>query len=74
MDNTITTNSLNITVTPLPLPALLSVKDIAAIGISRSAFYRLVHREGVPTISIEGRIYIPRDRFIEWIENNTEIN
>lgn len=62
------------TITYESLPLLLSAKDVNKIGISRSAFYRLIHRDDVPTLSIEGRIFIPRDRFIAWIENNTEIN
>ena len=67
-----TSNTMTITCESLPI--LLSVKNAEAIDISRSAFYRLIHRGGVPTVSIEGRIFIPRDRFIEWIENKTEIN
>ena len=40
-----------------PLPVLLSAKDAEKLGLTRSAFYRLLHREDVPSVIIGGRKY-----------------
>lgn len=45
------------------LPVLLSAKDAEKIGLTRSAFYRLLHREDIPAVIIGGRKYLYRDRF-----------
>lgn len=50
-----------------PLPVLLSVHDAEKIGLTRSSFYRLMHRDDIPTVTIGGRMYIYRDKFIEWL-------
>lgn len=50
-----------------PLPILLSAKDAEFIGLSKSAFYRLLNRENVPCIIIGGRKYLHRDRFFAWL-------
>ena len=52
------------------LPLLLSAKEAPQVGISRSAYYRLTHREGVPIVIIGERRYIHRDLFFEWLEQN----
>ncbi len=54
------------------LPVLLSVKDADKLGLTRSSFYRLIHRAGIPTVTIGGRLYIHRDRFFEWLDVQTE--
>ena len=51
------------------LPVLLSARDAEKLGLTRSAFYRFIHRADVPTVTIGGRKYIYRDRFISWIES-----
>lgn len=51
-----------------PLPVLLSAKDAEKIGLTRSAFYRLLHREDIPAVIIGGRKYLYRDRFLEWLD------
>ena len=54
------------------LPLMLSVMDIAALfGISRSHAYDLVHEEGFPKIEIGGRIIVPKDALMKWIETKT---
>ena len=53
------------------LPVLLSVHDAEKIGLSPSAFYRMLHREDIPTVVIGGRKFLYRDKFIAWIESQT---
>ena len=34
--------------------------------------YEVVHQQGFPTITLGNRIIVPRDKFIQWIDNETE--
>ena len=52
-------------------PALMSAKDLQALGMSRTMAYRMLNRTDVPTISIGGRRFMNRDRFFEWVDSNT---
>lgn len=49
------------------LPIMLSVPQLAALGISRSGAYALVRSEGFPALKIGSRIVIPKDELLEWI-------
>ena len=54
------------------LPLMLSVPEIAAVlGISRAGAYELVRSKGFPTLKIGSRIVVPKEKFIEWIDNQT---
>ena len=51
------------------LPMTLSVEDVASyLGISRVGAYNLCHAQGFPSMRIGKRILIPRDRFLEWLD------
>ena len=55
------------------LPLCLKVPDVASImGIGIITAYQLVKSEGFPNVNIGKRIIIPRDRFLEWLDNQTE--
>ena len=55
------------------LPLTLKADQIAAVlGISRANAYTLLRREDFPTLRIGKRMLVPRDRFIQWIEENTQ--
>ena len=55
------------------LPLTLKADQVAAVlGISRANAYTLLRREGFPTLRIGKRMLVPRDRFIRWIEENTQ--
>lgn len=55
------------------LPLTLTVPEVAKIlGISRAGAYELVRSTGFPRINIGKRILVPRDKFIQWIEEHTE--
>ena len=53
------------------LPLMLSVPDVASVlGISRAGAYELAHTAGFPSLTIGSRIVIPKDKFIDWINEN----
>ena len=53
------------------LPLSLNADDIAEVlNISRGNAYTLLHREDFPTIRIGKRMVVPRDRFLEWMQNH----
>ena len=41
------------------------------LGISPSSSYALLHSKGFPTLRIGGRMVVPRDQFIAWVEQHT---
>ena len=56
------------------LPLTLTAPEVGEVlGISRAAAYELVRSEGFPRIKIGKRILVPRDKFIQWIDENTEV-
>ena len=51
------------------LPLALCADDVAAVlGISRANAYTLMHSKDFPTIFIGKRMIVPRDKLIEWME------
>ena len=55
------------------LPLSLCASDIAAVlSISRANAYNLLRHEDFPTLHIGKRMVVPKDRFIQWIEKNTQ--
>ena len=56
------------------LPLTLTVPEVGEVlGISRAGAYELVRSAGFPHIKIGNRILVPRDKFIAWIDENTEV-
>ena len=54
------------------LPLMLSVPEVAAVlGISQAGAYELVRTEGFPSLTVGSRIVVPKEKFIEWIDENT---
>ena len=54
------------------LPAVLNDNQLAAaLGISRAGAYQLLNTGTFPTLRIGKRLLVPRDRLVEWIEQNT---
>lgn len=57
------------------LPLMLSVPEVGKVlGISRAGAYELVRADSFPKIRIGNRIVIPRDKFIAWIDAQTEVD
>ena len=54
------------------LPAVLNANQLAtALGISRAGAYQLLNTGTVPTLRIGKRLLVPKDKLINWIEQNT---
>ncbi len=54
------------------LPLTLKVEDVMAVlRISRVVAYNLIHSQGFPKIQIGRRIIIPKNPFIEWINEKS---
>ena len=54
------------------LPLMLSVKILAdVLGVSISSAYELTREEGFPAVHVGKRIVIPKDKFKQWLEENT---
>lgn len=54
------------------MPEMLSAKDISDyLGISLGTSYKMLKRDDFPTTQIGKRKVVSRERFIEWLENNT---
>ena len=55
------------------MPMFLTVMDVAnLLGISRASAYELVREDNFPKLRIgQGRTIIPRDRLLEWLDEQT---
>ena len=54
------------------LPLFLNAAMVAQVlGISPSSSYALLHSKGFPTLRAGGRMVVPRDQFIAWVEQHT---
>lgn len=54
------------------LPAVLNANQLAAaLGISRAGAYQLLNTVTFPTLRIGKRLLVPKDKLIDWIEQNT---
>ena len=54
------------------LPAVLNANQlVAALGISRAGAYQLLNTRTFPTLRIGKRLLVPKDKLIDWIEQNT---
>ena len=51
------------------LPVSLNVAQVAEyLGISKTTAYTLFRREDFPSLQINRRYLVPRDRFLNWID------
>ena len=51
------------------LPCMLNADDIKRyMRISRAEAYQQMHSEGFPLIRIGKRMLAPRDKFLEWVQ------
>jgi len=41
------------------------------LGISTSSSYALLHSKGFPTLRVGGRMAVPGNQFIAWVEQHT---
>ena len=51
------------------LSLVLTVEDVShVLGIGLAHAYEVAHRRDFPTITLGSRIIVPRDKFMEWID------
>ena len=54
------------------LPLFLNAKTVAKVlGVSPSSGYELMLEKDFPALKIGGRIVVPKEKFIAWVEQNT---
>lgn len=57
------------------LPVTLNAQNIQQVlGISRAMAYNLLRSESFPTLHIGSRKIVPKDAFINWMNQNTGKN
>lgn len=54
------------------LPLFLNAEMVARVlGVSPSSGYELMHESGFPVLKIGSRMVVPKEKFIQWVEQNT---
>ena len=54
------------------LPLFLNAELVAKVlGVSPSNGYELMHESGFPILKIGNRMGVPKEKFIQWVEQNT---
>ena len=54
------------------LPLFLNAELVAKVlGVSPSSGYELMHEPGFPILKIGNRMVVPKEKFIQWVEQNT---
>ena len=57
------------------LPLTLTAHEAAAVlRISKSKVYELAQSESFPAVRIGKRVIIPRDKLIQWMNNQAEVS
>ena len=54
------------------LPLFLNAELVAQVlGIAPSSSYELMHEDGFPVLKIGNRMVVPKEKFIQWVEEQT---
>lgn len=55
------------------LPLFLNAEMVAQVlGIAPSSSYELMHESEFPTLRIGNRMVVPKEKFIQWVEEHTK--
>lgn len=55
------------------LPLMLSIVQVAEVlRVSKTSAYELAHTKSFPSMTVGSRMIVPKDKFIEWINMQTE--
>ncbi len=55
------------------LPLFLNAELVAKVlGVSPSGGYELMHETGFPTLRIGNRMVVPKEKFVQWVEEHTK--
>ena len=56
------------------LPLFLNANMVAKVlGVSSSTSYELMHEKDFPALRIGNRIVVPKEAFIQWVEQHTGV-
>ena len=54
------------------VPLFLYAQLVALVlGVSISTAYEVMHEPGFPTLRVGSRMVVPKEKFIQWAEENT---
>ena len=54
------------------LPLFLNASMVSQVlGVSPSSGHELMHEPGFPILKIGNRMVVPKEKFIQWVEQNT---
>ena len=54
------------------LPLFLNAETVAKVlGVSPSSGYELMHKPGFPVLRIGNRMVVPKEQFIQWVNEHT---
>ena len=54
------------------LPLFLNSATVAKVlGVSPSSGYELIHEPGFPVLRVGSRIVVPKEKFMQWVEEHT---
>ena len=54
------------------LPLFLNASMVSQVlGVSSSSCYELMHEPGFPVLKVGSRMVVPKEKFIQWVEQNT---
>ena len=55
------------------LPLFLNAATVSKVlGIAPSSSYELMHEKDFPTLRVGSRMVVPKEKFIEWVEQHTK--
>lgn len=55
------------------LPLFLNAATMAKVlGIAPSSSYELMHEADFPVLKIGNRLVVPKEKFIQWVEQHTQ--
>ena len=57
------------------LPLFLNAELVGKVlGVSSTTAYELMHSESFPSMRIGSRLIVPKEKFAEWVNKQTERN
>lgn len=55
------------------LPLFLNAATVSSVlGVTPASAYELMHEKDFPTLRVGSRMVVPKEKFIEWVEQHTK--
>ena len=55
------------------LPLFLNAATVSSVlGVSPASAYELMYEKDFPTLRVGSRMVVPKEKFIEWVEQHTK--